>query len=157
MPKTAPASRPAKSARSPSAAASKTAAKKAAPTSAAKKAPAVKAIAKKAATKKTATKKVAAKKTAAKKIATKRAAAAKPSTKPPRPSGRVDAEVRERPGAQMQPAQIEEMFARLQSLDPHPTTELEYTTAFELLVAVALSAQATDVGVNKATRKLFPV
>ncbi|MET4726337.1 endonuclease-3 [Lysobacter enzymogenes] len=157
MPKTAPASRPAKSVRSPSAAASKTAAKKAAPTSAAKKAPAAKTIAKKAATKKTATKKVAAKKTAAKKIATKRAAATKPPAKPPRPSGRVDAEVRERPGAQMQPAQIEEMFARLQSLDPHPTTELEYTTAFELLVAVALSAQATDVGVNKATRKLFPV
>ncbi|MBN7135595.1 endonuclease III [Lysobacter enzymogenes] len=57
----------------------------------------------------------------------------------------------------MPPAQIEEMFARLQSLDPHPTTELEYTTPFELLVAVALSAQATDVGVNKATRKLFPL
>ncbi|MGH8079603.1 MAG: endonuclease III [Lysobacter sp.] len=57
----------------------------------------------------------------------------------------------------MKPAQIEDMFARLQALNPHPTTELEYTTPFELLVAVALSAQATDVGVNKATRKLFPV
>ncbi|MGO1071543.1 endonuclease III [Lysobacter sp. CA199] len=57
----------------------------------------------------------------------------------------------------MKPAQIEEMFARLQALNPHPTTELEYTTPFELLVAVALSAQATDVGVNKATRKLYPV
>ena len=42
-------------------------------------------------------------------------------------------------------------------LNPHPTTELEYSTPFELLVAVMLSAQATDVGVNKATRKLFPV
>ncbi|HJT96993.1 MAG TPA: endonuclease III, partial [Rhodanobacteraceae bacterium] len=42
-------------------------------------------------------------------------------------------------------------------LDPHPTTELEYRTPFELLVAVILSAQATDVGVNKATRRLFKV
>jgi endonuclease-3 len=48
-------------------------------------------------------------------------------------------------------------FARLKSLDPTPTTELEYSTPFELLVAVVLSAQATDVGVNKATRRLFPV
>jgi len=50
-----------------------------------------------------------------------------------------------------------ELFRRLQELNPHPTTELEFDTPFELLVAVALSAQATDVGVNKATRKLFPV
>jgi len=49
------------------------------------------------------------------------------------------------------------LFARLKSINPHPTTELEYTTPFELLVAVILSAQATDVSVNKATRKLFPV
>ncbi|MEO7051012.1 MAG: endonuclease III [Rhodanobacter sp.] len=49
------------------------------------------------------------------------------------------------------------MFSRLRELDPHPTTELLYTTPFELLVAVVLSAQATDVGVNKATRKLYPV
>ena len=49
------------------------------------------------------------------------------------------------------------MFSRLAELNPKPTTELEYTTPYELLVAVALSAQATDVGVNKATRKLFPV
>src|SRR3546814_2575538 len=42
-------------------------------------------------------------------------------------------------------------------LDPAPKTELEYSTPFELLVAVVLSAQATDVGVNKATRRLFPV
>ena len=54
-------------------------------------------------------------------------------------------------------AEIEEMFARLAELNPSPTTELEYTTPYELLVAVTLSAQATDVGVNKATRKLFPV
>ncbi len=50
-----------------------------------------------------------------------------------------------------------EIFARLKAENPKPTTELEYSTPFELLVAVALSAQATDVGVNKATRKLFPV
>ena len=50
-----------------------------------------------------------------------------------------------------------ELFARLKDLNPKPTTELEYATPFELLVAVTLSAQATDVGVNKATRKLFPV
>nr|WP_255682925.1 endonuclease III [Dyella sp. 2HG41-7] len=49
------------------------------------------------------------------------------------------------------------MFSRLRELNPHPTTELIYTTPFELLVAVVLSAQATDIGVNKATRKLYPV
>lgn len=52
---------------------------------------------------------------------------------------------------------IVELFRRLRELDPHPTTELDYVTPFELLIAVILSAQATDVGVNKATRKLFPV
>ncbi|MDC7701731.1 endonuclease III [Vogesella indigofera] len=50
-----------------------------------------------------------------------------------------------------------EIFARLQAQNPHPTTELEYATPFQLLIAVLLSAQATDVGVNKATRLLFPV
>lgn len=49
------------------------------------------------------------------------------------------------------------IFARLQQQNPHPTTELEYTTPFELLIAVLLSAQATDVSVNKVTRKLYPV
>ena len=48
-----------------------------------------------------------------------------------------------------------EIFSRLQAANPHPTTELEYTTPFELLVAVILSAQATDVSVNKATRRLY--
>ena len=52
---------------------------------------------------------------------------------------------------------IVELFRRLRELDPHPTTELDYTTPFELLIAVILSAQSTDVGVNKATRKLYPV
>ncbi len=50
-----------------------------------------------------------------------------------------------------------EIFERLLAANPHPTTELEYTTPFELLISVILSAQATDVGVNKATRKLYPV
>lgn len=59
--------------------------------------------------------------------------------------------------ARMPKADVVEMFTRLRELNPHPKTELEYTSPFELLVAVALSAQATDVGVNKATRKLFPV
>jgi endonuclease III len=48
-------------------------------------------------------------------------------------------------------------FATLQAANPQPNTELEYTSVFELLAAVLLSAQATDVGVNKATRRLFPV
>jgi len=52
---------------------------------------------------------------------------------------------------------VVELFSRLRELNPHPTTELLYDTPFELLVAVVLSAQATDVGVNKATRKLYPV
>ncbi len=53
--------------------------------------------------------------------------------------------------------QVEEAFDRLAAANPEPQTELEYNTPYELLVAVTLSAQATDVGVNKATRKLFPV
>jgi endonuclease-3 len=50
-----------------------------------------------------------------------------------------------------------EIFRRLQAQNPHPTTELAYRSHFELLVAVILSAQATDVGVNKATARLYPV
>ena len=57
----------------------------------------------------------------------------------------------------MNPAKRREIFLRLQAANPHPTTELEYATPFELLVAVMLSAQATDVSVNAATRHLFPV
>ena len=57
----------------------------------------------------------------------------------------------------MNPAAIESFFATLKAANPNPVTELEYTSVFELLTAVLLSAQATDVGVNKATRKLFPV
>ena len=54
-------------------------------------------------------------------------------------------------------AEIAEMFERLRELNPNPETELEYSSPFELLIAVLLSAQATDVGVNKATRRLYPV
>jgi endonuclease-3 len=50
-----------------------------------------------------------------------------------------------------------QIFERLKTANPNPTTELEYTTPFELLIAVILSAQATDVSVNKATRKLYTV
>ena len=80
-----------------------------------------------------------------KKIATKKAAPKKVVTKRARRGSRLSAE------------EIETMFARLKALNPAPKTELEYATPYELLVAVTLSAQATDVGVNKATRKLFPV
>ena len=57
----------------------------------------------------------------------------------------------------MNPTKRREIFERLRQANPTPTTELEYTTPFELLIAVLLSAQATDVSVNKATRKLYPV
>ena len=57
----------------------------------------------------------------------------------------------------MNPAKRREIFLRLQAGNPHPTTELEYHSTFELLLAVILSAQATDVSVNAATRQLFPV
>mgnify|MGYP001160351563 CR=1 FL=1 len=57
----------------------------------------------------------------------------------------------------MNPAKRHEIFSRLRAANPHPATELEYTTPFELLVAVVLSAQSTDKGVNLATRRLFPV
>ncbi|KQP43739.1 endonuclease III [Pseudorhodoferax sp. Leaf274] len=57
----------------------------------------------------------------------------------------------------MTPHDIESFFATLQAANPHPVTELQYTSVFELLAAVLLSAQATDVGVNKATRRLYPV
>ncbi len=59
--------------------------------------------------------------------------------------------------AKMTCEEIRSAFQRWSELNPHPTTELAYSNPFELLVAVVLSAQATDVGVNKATRRLFPV
>ena len=57
----------------------------------------------------------------------------------------------------MNPEKRREIFERLRSLNPQPTTELAHLTPFELLVAVVLSAQATDKSVNKATAKLFPI
>ncbi len=57
----------------------------------------------------------------------------------------------------MRPNQIEAFFATLAAANPQPRSELEYTSVFELLAAVLLSAQATDVSVNKATRVLFPL
>ncbi len=57
----------------------------------------------------------------------------------------------------MTPRKRREIFTRFKATNPHPTTELNYTTPFELLIAVILSAQATDKGVNKATEKLFEV
>jgi len=57
----------------------------------------------------------------------------------------------------MNASKREQIFARLKAHNPNPTTELNWSTPFELLAAVLLSAQATDVGVNKATAKLFPV
>jgi len=57
----------------------------------------------------------------------------------------------------MKTQDIAPFFAALKAANPQPETELEYTNTFELLAAVLLSAQATDVGVNKATRRLFPI
>lgn len=57
----------------------------------------------------------------------------------------------------MKTSHIKPFFAHLKATNPQPNTELEYTSVFELLAAVLLSAQATDVGVNKATRRLFPI
>ncbi|MDD2884731.1 MAG: endonuclease III [Dechloromonas sp.] len=57
----------------------------------------------------------------------------------------------------MNKADVEQFFSRLRDANPAPTTELNYQTPFQLLIAVILSAQATDVGVNKATARLFPV
>ena len=56
----------------------------------------------------------------------------------------------------MKAADRVEFFSRLRELNPHPKTELLYTNEFELLIAVMLSAQSTDVGVNKVTRRLYP-
>jgi endonuclease-3 len=57
----------------------------------------------------------------------------------------------------MKDSDVEPFFAALRAANPLPASELEYTSVFELLVAVLLSAQATDAGVNRATRRLFPV
>jgi endonuclease III len=71
------------------------------------------------------------------------------------PSGQFDAGTNKLPLMRQQ--DIEPFFATLRAANPLPVSELEYTSPFELLAAVLLSAQATDAGVNKATRQLFPV
>jgi len=65
--------------------------------------------------------------------------------------------IRHRAASGLSPKQREEFFARLRAANPAPTTELRYASPFELLIAVILSAQATDKGVNKATARLFAV
>lgn len=72
-------------------------------------------------------------------------AKAKPKTRPKK----------KLPRPKLTRAEIASIYAHLQTLDPHPETELNYTNPYTLTVAVALSAQATDVGVNKATKDLF--
>jgi endonuclease-3 len=72
---------------------------------------------------------------------------------PPRNAARD----RRRDFSQMNPAKRREIFERFRAANPHPTTELEYRSPFELLVAVILSAQASDKSVNAATRKLYPI
>ncbi len=93
-------------------------------------------------------------KTAAKAV---RKAAKKAAKKTVKKAATKKASGRRAPRGGMPPEDIQVMFERLRELNPHPKTELEYSTPFELLVAVVLSAQATDVGVNKATRRLYPV
>ena len=75
----------------------------------------------------------------------------------PRPPAPPRKAVAARRRARFTTAEAGKLFARLKALNPKPETELEYASPYELLVAVALSAQATDVGVNKATRRLFLV
>lgn len=142
----------------------------------AQRATAKKAVAKTTVTKKTVAKKTVAKRTAIGKAAAQTSTASKagtrkkneqstkrdPNTPTDRTSSKPDAPSPKRRAAAgarggMPPQDRETFFARLRELNPHPQTELEYTSAFELLVAVVLSAQATDVGVNKATRRLYPV
>ena len=70
-----------------------------------------------------------------------------PASKPPKKAAR--------PSAKAQAARVQEIFDRFAAKDDHPKTELNYSSPFTLVVAVALSAQATDVSVNKATKALF--
>ncbi len=87
-------------------------------------------------------------------------AAKKPAAKPRRTSVQAVPVKRSKAAAQagrMSDAEMQHFFSTLQAANPEPRSELEYSTPFELLAAVLLSAQATDVSVNKATRKLYPV
>jgi endonuclease-3 len=71
------------------------------------------------------------------------------------PAAKASAKKAARPSAKAQAARIQEIFDRFAANEDHPKTELNYSDPFTLVVAVALSAQATDVSVNKATRTLF--
>ncbi|MBF9197020.1 endonuclease III [Microvirga terrestris] len=81
----------------------------------------------------------------------------KPQQKPTVPAKSVSRAVRSRVPKPVDRATMVEIFRRLHAANPEPKGELDYTNAYTLLVAVTLSAQATDVGVNKATKNLFPV
>jgi endonuclease-3 len=81
----------------------------------------------------------------------------KPRAKPSVPAKSVGRAVRARTPKPVDKATLIEIFRRFHAADPEPRGELEHTNAYTLLVAVALSAQSTDVGVNKATRNLFPI
>src|SRR5829696_7505359 len=81
----------------------------------------------------------------------------KPKSKPAVPAKAVGRAVRSRVPKPVDRATMAEIFRRLHAANPEPKGELDYTNAYTLLVAVTLSAQATDVGVNKATRALFPI
>ncbi len=78
-------------------------------------------------------------------------------TKPVKEASKKAVTVKEKSSKNMTKKQIQTFFERLREQRPNPTTELNFSNPFELLIAVTLSAQATDVSVNKATDKLFPV
>jgi endonuclease-3 len=86
-----------------------------------------------------------------------RAKAKKPVKAPRREQARKEAAGKTAPGSLLTPHQVDEIFARFQAADPDPKTELRYKDNFTLLVAVVLSAQATDESVNRATPALFAV
>ena len=81
----------------------------------------------------------------------------KPKAKPALPAKAVGKALRARTPKPVDRATMSEIFRRLHAANPEPKGELDYTNPYTLLVAVTLSAQATDVGVNKATKTLFPV
>ncbi|QRM30463.1 endonuclease III [Microvirga sp. VF16] len=82
---------------------------------------------------------------------------AKPKAKPTVPAKKVGKVLRARSPKPVDRATMIEIFRRLHAANPEPKGELEHTNPYTLLVAVALSAQSTDVGVNKATKNLFPI
>ena len=90
-----------------------------------------------------------------KKVAPEAASAANPSRSRATPAAKPRKTVKRKPRTAYSPAEVEEIFRRFSVQRPEPKGELEHVNAFTLLVAVVLSAQATDAGVNKATRALF--